>query len=434
MDTEPLRPLVEGTGAAGDGSGRTAPQTFGWHHGRVSDPLSPYDGVVLVSFGGPERPEDVRPFLTKVTGGRGIPEERLAEVARHYLDRGGRSPINDQNRALLAALADELASRDLDVPLYWGNRNWHPFLDGALARAGEAGARRLLVVLTSAFSSYSGCRQYREDLAGALATAGLTGRLHLDRVRHYANHPGYAGPVTEATVAAARRLLATSSRGVSTSPRDVFTAGGSREGSAPAEPARPRRGRLLFVTHSLPEQLAEGSGPRGGAYLAEHRDLCEVVAQGVARELGVPWPWDLVFCSRSGAPGQPWLEPDVNDRLRELATGPARGRTAPDSVGAGVVVVPIGFVSDHMEVVFDLDTQARETAAGLGLPFVRAATVGTHPRFVGGLVDLLLERAAEARGERPARPVVGARGPGVTECPVGCCPGPRGPRPVVCGR
>jgi ferrochelatase len=350
--------------------------------------LAPYDGILLLSFGGPEGPDDVLPFLRNVTRGRGIPDDRLAEVARHYHRFGGRSPINDQNRTLLVALRAELDRRGLDVGVHWGNRNWHPLLADALREAYDAGARRLLTLVTSAYSSYSGCRQYREDLADALTTLAGEGRaLVVDKVRTYFNHPGFVDPVCDAVAAALAGL--------------------------------PDGARLLFVTHSLPVAAASTSGPEGGAYEAQHRDLAATVAARVGRPDG----WDLAFCSRSGPPQQPWLEPDVNDRLVAL-----HAEGVP-----GVVVVPIGFVSDHLEVAYDLDVEARATAERLGLPFARAATPGSDPRFVAAAVDLLLERATAERGEHPSRPVVGTLPPGHDVCPAGCCPNPRAPRPAACG-
>ncbi len=364
------------------------------------DDLRPYDAVLLLSFGGPEQPDDVMPFLENVTRGRGIPRERLESVAEHYHHFGGRSPINDQNRALLAALRAELDGRGLDLPLLWGNRNWDPYVTDTLREAHEAGHRRLLVVATSAYSSYSGCRQYREDLGAALVTLAAEGReLAVDKVRVYYNHPGFVAPNVDAVLDGLARL---------------------RTDAGLAEDADVR---VLFVTHSVPDAMDEVSGPSGHAYTRQHRDVCATVADEVARRRGTPTAWELVYCSRSGPPSQPWLEPDVNDRLAQVHADGA----------AGVVVVPIGFVSDHMEVVYDLDTEAAETAAGLGLPFVRAASVGTDPRFVTGLVDLLVERAAAERGERPQRPATGALGPSHDVCPVGCCRNLRGERPAACG-
>jgi ferrochelatase len=359
--------------------------------------LQPYDAVLLLSFGGPEGPDDVMPFLENVTRGRGIPRERLEAVAEHYLHFGGRSPINDQNRALLAALRAELDARGLDMPLVWGNRNWVPYVTDALREAHEAGARRVVTVVTSAYSSYSGCRQYREDLAAAVTALAAEGRaLEVDKVRHYYNHPGFVAPVVDAVRDGLARL---------------------------AGDGRGERVRVVFVTHSVPTAMddvsGEGSAVGGGAYVRQHLD----VAGTVMAQAG-PAEWDLVYCSRSGPPTQPWLEPDVNDHLEALAK---------DGV-TGVVVVPVGFVSDHMEVVFDLDTEAAQTAADLGLGFVRVPTVGTDPRFVAGLVDLLVERAGEARGGLPGRPATGGLGASHTVCPVGCCRNLRAPdRPAACG-
>jgi ferrochelatase len=358
--------------------------------------LAPYDTVLLLSFGGPEAPEDVMPFLRAVTAGRGVPDERLAQVAEHYHQLGGRSPINDQNRALLAALRDEVSRRGLDVRVVWGNRNWSPYVTDVLRDAHAHGARRVVAILTSAYSSYSSCRQYREDLAGALMTLADEGvrldvDLQVDRVRQYYNHPGFAGPMADAT-------------------RDALA-------------ALPPGAHVAFVTHSVPEAMDAGSGPDGHAYSAQHLALARTIATAVREQDGIDVPWSLVYCSRSGSPHQPWLGPDVGDHIRTLA-----GQGAP-----GVAVVPIGFVSDHMEVVYDLDTEARAVAAEVGLPFTRAATVGTHPSFVAGLVDLLVERAAQARGERPERRVVDGLPPVHVVCPVDCCRNPRADRPAACG-
>jgi ferrochelatase len=366
--------------AGGGGPGRSA---------------APYDVLLLVSFGGPEGPDDVVPFLENVTRGRGIPRERLEEVGQHYYARGGVSPINAQNRALLAALEAELADRGVDLPVRWGNRNWDPYLTDAFAALADDGVGRVLTVVTSAYSSYSGCRQYRENLYAAVEPLGERAP-QVDRVRHYFDHPGFVRPMVEHTVAALREL-----------PHDV------------------RRGaRLVFVTHSVPTAMNDGSGPDGGAYVAQHRAVADLVAAGVAGETGAIHESDLVYCSRSGPPTQPWLEPDVNDHLEGLVA---------DGVPAAVLV-PIGFVSDHMEVVHDLDTEALETAARLGLPCTRAATVGTHPQFVSALVDLVLERAAVERGEAVDRPALSPLGPSHDRCPAHCCPNLRDPdRPVLCG-
>lgn len=362
---------------------------------------SPYDALLLLSFGGPEGPDDVMPFLENVTHGRGIPRERLAAVAEHYLQFGGKSPINDQNRELLAALRTELDERGLgDLPLLWGNRNWEPYVTDVLRAAHEQGARRILTIFTSAYSSYSSCRQYREDLATALtALAGEGRRLHVDKVRHYFNHPSFAAVNAEAVTTALSRL----SEGV-------------RDGA-----------RIVFVTHSIPDAMNDVSGETehsaGGAYVRQHLDVAAEVARRVGEATGSVPTWDLAYCSRSGPPTQPWLEPDVNDHLRALHE---QGVPA-------VVVAPIGFVSDHMEVKFDLDTEAAETAEEIGLPFARAATVGASAAFVAGLVDLVQERADLARGGCPAKPSAGALGPSHEVCPVGCCRNLRAGLPAATG-
>jgi len=356
---------------------------------------SPYDALLLVSFGGPEKPEDVVPFLENVTRGRGIPRERLEEVGEHYFAFGGRSPINDQNRAFIAAVEEDFRSTGIDLPVYWGNRNWHPFLADTLRQMRDDGVRRAACLVTSAYSSYSGCRQYRENLADAVAEVGA-GAPRLDRLRHYFNHPGFVEPMVDATLSALADL---------------------------GDGAR-RDAHVLFVTHSLPESMNATAGPDGGAYVAQHRSVADEVGERVRQETGHRYPTELVFCSRSGPPHVPWLEPDVNDRIEELA----------EHGVAGGVVGPIGFVSDHMEVIYDLDTEASATAEKVGVEFVRASTAGLDPRFVAMVRDLLLERAAAERGAEPRRPSVGSLGPSWDLCPVGCCPNARGDKPALCGR
>lgn len=356
--------------------------------------VSPYDALLLVSFGGPEAPEEVMPFLERVTRGRGVPPERLAEVAEHYLHFGGRSPINDQNRALIAALTADLRSRDIHVPVYWGNRNSAPFLPDTVEQMRQDGVARAAAFVTSAYSSYSGCRQYREDLAAAVAEVG-DGAPAIDKIRHYFDHPGFVRANADALREAIEKL-----------PDDLRS-----------------QARVAFVTHSVPQAMQDTSGPLGGAYTAQHRATATaVVAEAETQGVHVDG-WDLVFCSRSGPPSVPWLEPDVNDYLVDQA---AAGRQA-------VVLAPIGFISDHMEVVYDLDTEARETADAQGLAMTRAATAGTHPAFVAAVGDLLLERAAHERGESPARPAASPIGPSHDVCPSGCCRNLRSPRPALCG-
>jgi protoporphyrin/coproporphyrin ferrochelatase len=356
---------------------------------------SPYDALLLVSFGGPEKPEDVVPFLENVTCGRGIPRERLEEVGEHYFAFGGRSPINDQNRAFIAAVEEDLRSTGIDLPVYWGNRNWDPYLADTLRQMRDDGVRRAACLMTSAYSSYSGCRQYRENLAEAVAAVGA-GAPRLDRLRHYFNHPGFVEPMVDATLTALADL---------------------------GDTAR-RDAHVLFVTHSVPESMNATAGPDGGAYVAQHRSVADEVGERVRQETGHRYPTELVFCSRSGPPHVPWLEPDVNDRIEELA----------EHGVAGVVVVPIGFVSDHMEVIYDLDTEASATAEKVGVEFARASTAGLDPRFVAMVRDLLLERAAAERGTEPRRLSVGSLGPSWDLCPVGCCPNARGDKPALCGR
>ncbi|HET8989122.1 MAG TPA: ferrochelatase [Humibacillus sp.] len=358
--------------------------------------LDPYDAVLLLSFGGPEAPEEVVPFLRRVTAGRGIPDERLEQVGEHYHIFGGRSPINDQNRALIASLRAELDAREIDLPVLWGNRNSSPLLDDALREAHANGHRRLLVVTTSAYSCYSSCRQYRENLADAQAVVTEEGvGLQIDKVAPYAPRPGF--------LAANLGRLVDAMRALDGAPDDELA--------------------LLFVTHSIPSTMDETSGPgdgEGHLYQRQHLALASAITEQANHILGRDLTGELVFCSRSGPPNQPWLEPDVNDRIEELAAAGTRT----------VVVAPIGFVSDHMEVVYDLDTEARETADKVGIELVRVPTVGTDRRFVVDLVDALLERAAEARGE--AVPDYEGRRPSV--CEPGCCPNLRQARPALCGR
>jgi ferrochelatase len=350
--------------------------------------VSPFDALVLVSFGGPEKPEDVVPFLENVTRGRGIPRERLEEVGEHYALVEGRSPLNDLNRDLLEAIRTDLRDHGIDLAVYWGNRNWDPYLTDTVARMRDDGVERAACFVTSAYSSYSSCRQYREDLAEAAEQA--EGGPRLDRLRSYYNHPGFLDPVVDAVVAAV----------------------GDRPDAA-----------LVFVTHSIPETMNNTSGPEGGAYLAQHRNVSAYVAERVAAVTGQEHAADLVFCSRSGPPQVAWLEPDVNDHLEKLAG---------DGIHS-VVLVPIGFVSDHMEVVYDLDTEALATAERLGLDAVRVPTSGTDQRFVAMVRELLLERAAVERGDRVDRNSVGGDPPCWDLCAQGCCPNPRGDRPALGG-
>jgi ferrochelatase len=379
--------------------GATSPAQSGPEH--VEEPVA-YDAILLAGFGGPEGQDDVIPFLRNVTRGRGIPDERLEEVAHHYRHFGGVSPINEHNRQLKAALEAELARRGVDLPVIWGNRNWDPYLNDAVREANDRGFTKLIAIATSAYSSYSSCRQYREDYADALEDTGLSGVLQIDKVRQFFDHPGFVTPFVE----------------------------GLRDGLAKLEAEHPGLNRtteveVLFATHSIPTADAAKSGPaergfgEGGAYAAQHLAVAEVVM----REAGAAdVPWQLVYQSRSGPPSQPWLEPDVNDAIAEL---PAAGRKA-------VVIVPLGFVSDHMEVMWDLDEEAMETAEEHGLAAVRVPTPGVHPAYVTGLVDLVLERV---NGTPTAeRPHLTDLGPWYDTCRPGCCENVRlGFKPALAG-
>lgn len=359
----------------------------------VSD--TPYDAFLLVSFGGPEGPEDVLPFLRNVTRGREVPEERLLEVAEHYKHFGGVSPINAQNRALLAAIQADLAAHGMDLPVYWGNRNWHPFLEDTVRQMRADGVRRAVALVTSAYSSYSGCRQYLEDIDRARAATG-EGAPRIDKLRHYFNHPGFV----EANADAVRAALATLPEADRDSARFVYTAH-----SIP----------LAMARASGPAALGgAGEGPAGGLYVAQLTEAARLVTEAVDPRRAAREAFDLVWQSRSGPPQVPWLEPDINDHLAVLAE---------QGVGA-VVVSPIGFVSDHVEVRWDLDSEAAATAERVGLRFARAGTAGTHPSFVAMVRELVAERIVGA----PER-ALGPMGPAHQECPLGCCPSPRRPTP-----
>ena len=331
---------------------------------------SRYDALVVVSFGGPEGMEDVLPFLRNVVRGRGVPDQRLREVAAHYRHFGGRSPINDQCRALVAAVQQELERCGPRMPVYWGNRNWHPLLADTLRQMAGDGVARALAFVTSAFGSYPGCRQYLEDIARARAEVGENAP-EVDKLRLFYNHPGYVEPLVDSVRAALEKVEA------------------GRRGQA----------RLVFTAHSLPLALA-----RTSPYEAQVRECASLVAAALVRDFSLAWQ------SRSGPPGQPWLEPDVVDHLRRLAADGVRD----------VVVSPIGFVSDHMEVLYDLDLDARSRALEMGIRLVRAATVGTHPRFVRMVRELVEERMEDA----PVRAGLGGQGPAPDVCAPGCCPPP----------
>jgi len=380
----------------------------------VTEPTA-YDAILLASFGGPEGQDDVIPFLRNVTRGRGIPDERLEEVAHHYRAFDGISPINQQNRELKAALEAELERRGIDLPVLWGNRNWAPFIRDAVVEANDRGFTRLIAIGTSAYSSYSSCRQYREDYAAALADTGLDGVIQIDKVRQFFDHPGFVTPFID---------------GLRTGLAEVAAAG------IPLSETH-----VLFSTHSIPSTDAAKSGPsfrgfgEGGAYEAQHRAVAEVViAAAVEGDGGLDTRaeratrpaetvgWSLVFQSRSGPPTQPWLEPDINDAIRALAA---------DGIRA-VVIVPLGFVSDHMEVKWDLDTEAMETSNELGVLAIRVPTPGIHAAYVSGLIDLVLERRDGVPVDE--RPALTALGPWYDVCRSGCCENVRlGFKPALAG-
>lgn len=327
-----------------------------------------YQAVLIVSFGGPEGMEDVIPFLENVLKGRNVPRERMLEVAHHYEQFNGISPINEQNRQLMKALQAGLEARGISLPVFLGNRNWYPFLGDSLRSMYEKGIQNVLAFFTSPYSSYSGCRQYREDIARALDQNGLT-RMKVDKIRAYYNHPGFIETGVDRVRTAFEQL---------------------------AE-SRRRQARLVFSAHSIPVAMASAC-----RYESQLFEACHLVAQGT----GIS-SWDLVYQSRSGPPSQPWLEPDVGDWLKKL-----KCEEIDD-----VVLYPIGFISDHMEVLYDLDTEAREICEQIGLNMVRAGTAGTHAAFVEMALELIEERLDQTR----ERKSLGKYGPGPDFCPEGCC-------------
>ncbi len=337
-----------------------------------------YDALLLVSFGGPERTEDVMPFLENVLRGKNVPRERMLEVAEHYYHFGGKSPINDHARALIAALEAELESHGPKLPIYWGNRNWHPMLADTLRQMKADGVRRALAFVTSAFGSYSGCRQYREDIERARAELG-EGAPEVHKLRVFHNHPRFIEALTDRVREALNRV----------------------------PEHRRAAARLAFTAHSIPATMAASS-----PYVRQLEEACRIVSQSLGR-----W-WTLTYQSRSGPPGQPWLEPDICDAIRAWSENGAL---------TDLVVMPIGFLSDHLEVMFDLDTQAAELCRELGVGFYRAGTVGTHPAFVSMIRELILEQTQGA----PAR-FVGAP-PDPDACGAQCCAAPQRPaaRPPV---
>jgi len=332
--------------------------------------VSIYDAVLLASHGGPERPDDVLPFLENVVRGKNVPRQRLLEVGRHYDLFDGVSPANAQVRALLAALLNELSAAGHGLPVYWGNRCWHPLLGETIKQMADDGVRRALVFVTSAYSSYPACRQYLEDIERARQEVGPDAP-QIDKLRVFYNHPGFIEPMAERVEAALAEV-----------PPDGRDAA-----------------QLIFTAHSLPMAMAGKC-----AYEQQLREACRLVCEQIGRP-----QWQLVYQSRSGPPSQPWLEPDVSDALGDVA------RLNP---GADVVIVPIGFLYEHTEIVYDLDVQARALCDELGLNMVRSAVVGCHRRFVQMIRELIEERLTDA----PTRLALGALGPGHDVCPADCCP------------
>jgi ferrochelatase len=325
-----------------------------------------YDAILLVAFGGPEQPADVIPFLENVLRGRNVPRERMLAVAEHYYHFGGISPINSQMRELVPLLEAELREHGPRLPVYWGNRNWHPMLADTVRKMRDDGVRRAAAFVMSAYSSYSGCRQYLEDIARARESVGV-GAPEIDKLRLFYNHPGFIEPMTEHVRDALRQL----------------------PGAA-----------LVYTAHSVPVTMAATS-----RYEAQLREACRLVSEQLDRR-----DWRLVYQSRSGPPSQPWLGPDIGEHLREIAAAGVRE----------VVIAPIGFISDHLEVLYDLDTEARAVCDQLGLTMVRAATVGNHSAFVCMIRELVLERM----GELPPR-WLGDLGPDPDVCAPDCCASPR---------
>jgi ferrochelatase len=336
----------------------------------MSDPVLPaYDAFVLVSFGGPEGPQEVMPFLENVLRGKNVPRERMLAVAEHYNHFGGISPINAQNRTLLSAIQQRFAESGIDLPVYWGNRNWHPMLPDTITQMRADGRQRALAFFTSMFSCYSGCRQYRENIAEARESVG-SGAPVIEKLRKGFNHPGFIAAMT-ASLDRAKKSLG------DPGPHSL----------------------VLFTAHSIPLSMAAGC-----RYVEQLTEASRLVAaaSGISA-------WKLVYQSRSGPPHQPWLEPDICEAIAAIDD-----QQKLDSV----IVVPIGFVSDHMEVLFDLDEEAAQLCAQRGIRFARAACAGTDPNFVGMIADLVRERLDPST----TRAALGHLGVSHDVCPVDCCP------------
>ena len=347
-----------------------------------------YDAILFVSFGGPEGPDDVMPFLENVLRGRNVPRERMLEVAEHYQHFDGVSPINAQNRELIAELEKALVERGPNLPIYFGNRNWHPMMADTMQKMADDGIKRALAVVTSGFSCYSGCRQYRENIYAAQDIVGENAPV-VDKMRVWYNHPGFVETMAVRVREAIGRLSA----------------------DGQADP------HLIFTAHSIPQGMADNS-----RYEVQLKESSRLVAEALGSE-----NWTLVYQSRSGAPHHPWLEPDVCDYIQSLSgSQPTEGNSQQTKVAKHVVVIPIGFISDHMEVMFDLDTEAKELCEELGIEMTRAATVGTHPDFVEALRLMIEERCVE----NPDRLALGDMGPSHDVCPEDCCLSGRPARPA----
>jgi ferrochelatase len=346
-----------------------------------------YDAILVVSFGGPESKEDVIPFLENVLRGRNVPRERLLTVAEHYYHFEGKSPINQQTRELIAALEAELQGHGPKLPIYWGNRNWHPLLPETLRKMQQDGIRRALAFVTSAYSSYSGCRQYREDIARAQSEVGLSppgsGAPEVEKLRQFFNHPAFI----EVTVERVRDALE-------------------------AVPADARENaQIVYLAHSIPVSMANTSD-----YVKQLEEVRRLVSEALGHKNDV-----LVYQSRSGSPGQPWLGPDILEYLRQVKA---------ENLASAVVLAPISFVSDHMEVLYDLDIEARQLCDSLALPMTRAKTVGVHPKFISMIRELILERMNPGTERR----AVGMLGPRADVCAEDCCLGPGRPKAVISGQ
>src|SRR5579862_1384874 len=379
----------------------------------TSTDISPkYDAILLVSFGGPESRDEVIPFLENVLRGRNVPRERMLAVAEHYYHFDGKSPINQQTRDLISAIKDELAqpesTRDRpNLPVYWGNRNWHPMLVDTLRQMKNDGIRRALAFVTSAYSSYSGCRQYSEDIARAQAEVG-EGAPQVDKLRVFFNHPGFLEATEDRIQDALGELPDASLRSAGRASRPSPHEPGPAWRPSGHEPeqrqaAAPTDVQIVYVAHSIPMSMANTCD-----YVKQLEEVRRLVSSAIGIQNDA-----LVYQSRSGAPGQPWLEPDIVDYLREVKT---------KNSASAVVLAPIGFISDHMEVLYDLDIEARQLCEALSLPMARAKTVGVHPKFVAMIRELILERTGSEQ-----RRALGSLGPRADVCEENCCPAPQRP-------